>query len=94
MKTNIVYEINENYIDLSQVKSFRLIKNYANDKEKKKIEIEYKERLHFVNGDREDIETISDKIYITFTNEPEAQKACNDLKEEWQNYIKEQNGII
>ncbi|MBL0255975.1 MAG: hypothetical protein IPQ03_00045 [Bacteroidetes bacterium] len=89
MKTDNVYQIQENFIDLSKIKTFKLTKHYSNDKEKRRIEIELKDRIQFVNGKRDDMEIINDKIEIIFPNEISAQEACNELSAEWEKFIRD-----
>ena len=81
---NIVYKIQDNFIDLSQIKTFKLTIRYSKDTEKKRIEIHLKDRR--VKG--EESETISETIDIIFQNQALAEQECEKLVYAWEQFIR------
>ncbi len=87
MKEANVYRIEDTYIDLSQIKSFRLTKIDASKKDNRLMEIFLKDRMYFVNGNRNDIEFIHDVIELVFESQAAAEEAAEELGAAWDNFI-------
>lgn len=84
-----IIRVKDNSIDISRIKTIKWSKFYSGDKEKKKIEIFYNDRVEFIFNPTigEKVETaINDKIEIVFSNEKIASEALELIEEEWQNY--------
>ena len=86
MKLNFVYQIKDNFIDLSQIKTFRLIK-YSNETENRILEIQLKDRIHFFNNDRDDYQLIPEEIQIIFPDSKIASSECYELSKAWEEFI-------
>ena len=87
MSPKPISQIQDYYIDLSQIKTFRVLKKYSNDKDKRMLEIHLKDRVYFVDGDKENREMIPETIEILFENEREANAAAEALSFDWERYI-------
>jgi hypothetical protein len=81
---NFVYQIQDNFIDLSQIKTFKLAVRFSRDTEKKRIEITLKDRR--LKG--EDLEPIKETIDIIFQNQVLAEEACENLRCAWEQFIR------
>lgn len=88
MGNNLVYRIKDNFIDLSQIKTFKIAKRYANETDTKRIEITYKDRIAYFDEYRGESKIVSDKLDIVFDDEPTALKALEKLISAWDEYIR------
>ena len=86
MTLNFVYQIRENFIDLSQIKTFKLIR-YSNETENRILEIQLKDRIHFFNNDRDDYQLIPEEIQIIFPDSKTASNECYELSKAWEEFI-------
>lgn len=86
MKEDFVYKVKDNFIDLSQIKTFRLTK-YANESENRILEIQLKDRLHFFNNDRDNYQLIPEEIQIVFPDGKSANEECNELRQAWESFL-------
>jgi len=89
MANEFVVKISDNYVDLSQIKSFRIAHATHGDKVKRRIEIQLKDRILFVNGNRDDKEILHDTININFETQDLAQEWCQVLSDAWEQFIKD-----
>lgn len=93
MKTKSkIYQVKDNAVDLSRIKTIKLAIRYSGDKDKKKIVIEYNARIEYLFSSfsqENELQTITDTVEILFDNEAAATNALELLKENWEEYLSE-----
>jgi len=92
MGNGFTHQIGDNFIDLSQIKTFRLVIWNGQEVNRKQIEILFKDRIIFIDGDKDKREIINDKLDIFFDDEISAAKELRELIAAWEEYIATHQG--
>lgn len=92
MGNGFTHQIGDNFIDLSQIKTFRLVIWNGQEVNRKQIEILFKDRIIYIDGDKDNREIINDKLDVFFDNEISANKELRELIAAWEEYIATHQG--